>query len=62
MIEKEGPEGFYKKTSKIGLKESKAQDENNIISNRIDVSVLIIDCYQDYALVTIPYAAKNRRR
>jgi hypothetical protein len=40
-----GPEGLAKKTSKFGLKESKAQDKNNIISNRMDVSVLIIDSY-----------------
>ena len=40
-----GPEGPGKKTSKLGLKESKAQDKNNIISNRIGVSILVIDCY-----------------
>jgi hypothetical protein len=39
-----GPEEPGKKTSKFGLKQSKAQDKNNVISNRIDMSVLITDC------------------
>jgi hypothetical protein len=48
LIEKEGPEGSGGKTSKFGLKESKAQDKNNIISNRIEVSVLILDCSEGF--------------
>ena len=42
-----GPRATQQKTLRFGLQESKAQDKNKIISNRIDVCVcvLIIDCY-----------------
>jgi hypothetical protein len=43
-----GPEGLDKKNFKIETQGIKAQDKNNIISNRIDVSVLVIDCYQGF--------------
>ena len=33
------------KSSKLGLNESKAHYKNNIISNRIGASILVIDCY-----------------
>jgi hypothetical protein len=58
-----GPEGLGRKNFKIRTHGIKSRDENDIVGNRIDISVLIIDSYQKAnAFVAIPYVAKNRRR
>jgi hypothetical protein len=52
-----------KKRSKFGLGESKAQNENNITSNHMNISLCLNYRFLSRpanAFVTIPYVAKKR--
>jgi hypothetical protein len=58
-----GPEDPIEKTSKFGLRESKAQNENNITSKHINISLCLNYRFLSRpanAFVTIPYVAKKR--